>query len=290
VSGRELGDGSAFDQLQLLSIHRWQPRSVMRTGACNETALGYDYASFNYKLLSASEPIKVRHNDRVRFHFANTSTSQGVTLGLPQHRFLVVALDGHNLPTPRQVERLFIGPSESVDAVVTMDRPGRWILGATHREDRAAGLGRLVEYAGASGHPVESEYGSASGDYSVFGCARSEAARAETPALVFLSPLQVVRSVTTDDAQLGDPTPQAVPLQVSAGERYCLMATNLTRDPQPLQLLGHEVELVRVAGQRVAGIRKDVVTLPSFTRVEFAFEARTSEVFLAHNRQVSLVG
>ncbi len=288
VSGGERVGTSAFDQLQVLSIHRWQPRRIDHPDRLHETSLGYDYASFNDKLSCASEPIKVRYGDRVRFHFANTSTSHGVTLGLPQHRFLVVALDGHEVPMPRQVERIYLGPAESVDALVTMDRPGRWILGATHREDRVAGLGRLVEYAGATGQPVEAEFGIADWDYSFFGCVDGRAAWAEAARVVALAPLQLVRRVVLPDAQLGDRAPQAVPIQVCAGERYRSIVTNLTRDPQPLHLLGHDVELVRVAGQRTAGIRKDVVTLPSFTRVEFEFEAGANEIFLAHNRQVSL--
>jgi Multicopper oxidase len=276
----------AFAQLQVLSIHRWQPRAIMRPGPFNEKATRYDYASFDDKLMSVSDSIKVRYGDRVRFHFSNSNTLQGMTLGLAQHRFLVVALDGHIVPTPHEVERIYIGPAESVDALVTMDRPGRWVLGATRRDDRAAGFGRLVEYAGATGNPVESDYGVADWDYSAFGVADAEPASVQFAAS--LPPLRIVRPQALTDAQLCDPTPQLVPLKISAGRRYRLTATNLTRDPQPLQLPGHEVELVRVAGRRTAGVIKQIVTLPSFTRVEFEFEALTNEVFLAHNRQVSL--
>ena len=276
--GNERGGAGAFDQLQLMSIHRWQ---------------GYDYASFNDKLLSASEPIKVRYGERVHFHFANTSHVRGVTLGLPQHRFLVTALDGHDVPTPRHVERLYLGPSESVDALVTMDRPGRWILGSTNREDRLAGLGRLVEYAGATGQPREGDFGMADWDYSEFGFTGAKAsgdiARA-AHAVVLLSPLRIVRRDDPGGSQVCDPTSHAVSVRVCAGQRHRLVATNFTRDPQSLHLHGHDVELVRVAGQRTAGVFKDVVTCPSFTRVEFEFEARSNLVVLAHNRQVSLQG
>jgi hypothetical protein len=92
-----------------------------------------------------------------------------------RHR-IVVAIDisgdtGHRVPTSRYVERVYMGPGESIDALVEMNRPGRWILGTTHREDRIAGLGRLVEYAGATGPPVEGEYGIANWDYTWFGAA-----------------------------------------------------------------------------------------------------------------------
>jgi hypothetical protein len=283
------GIASAFDQWHMLSIHRWQPRPIARTAPFDDTALGYVYASFNDKLMSASEPIKVRYGERVRFHFSNSSTTHGVTLGLPQHRFLVVALDGYPVPTPRRVERIYIGPAESIDALVTMDRPGRWLLGATHRDDRIAGLGRLVEYAGATGTPVESEYGIADWDYSRFGNAAAAATTSRCLAAPLLS-LQPVRPLALDDPQHFDLTPRAtaLPLKLATGNRYRLAIVNLSRDAQSLQLLAHEVELVSVAGVRTAGVRKDVVTLPSFTRVDFEFVARTAEVYLGHSRQVSL--
>jgi FtsP/CotA-like multicopper oxidase with cupredoxin domain len=291
VEGGETGRvACAFDQWQVLSIHRWQPRPRVRMAPFNDTAVVYGYASFNDQLMSASEPIKVRYGDRVRFHFSNSSTTRGVTLGLPQHRFLVLALDGHPVPTPRHVERVYMGPAESIDALVSMDRPGRWILGATHRQDRIAGLGRLVEYAGATGKPVASEYGIADWDYTRFGTAAPDAARAITRFAGPLLSLQPLRPLALSNPQVSDPTPRitALPLKISAGKRYQLATINFTRESQSLQLLNHDVELVSVAGQRTAGVRKDVVTLPSFTRVDFEFVARSSDIFLAHNRQVSL--
>jgi len=307
MAGTELSIGAhAFDRLHVLSIHRWQPRTITDIAALTHTAAHtdttpiYDYASFNDKLMPASDPIKVRYGERVRFHFSNTHTLRPVTLGLPQHRFLIVALDGHDVPTPRHVERIHLGPSESVDAIVTMDRPGRWILGATHRDDRAAGLGRLVEYAGATGHPVESDYGVAAVDYTGFGdpqiadrplAARPLAARplATQRSATTLS-LNLVRRGGSTDACQCDPTPTVVPIEVSAGKRYRFAMTNVTRAAQSLHVLGHDVEIVAVAGRRTAGLTKDTITLPSFTRVEFEFEPRSDEVLLAHNRSVSIEG
>jgi FtsP/CotA-like multicopper oxidase with cupredoxin domain len=297
IAGTEPGTGvSAVDQLHVLSIHRWHPRTIidsaarMGTAAHTETRLAYDYASFNDKLMSASEPIKVRNGDRVRFHFSNTHTRRGVTLALAQHRFLIVALDGHDVPTPRQVERVHLGPSERVDAIVTMNRPGRWILGATHRDDRAAGLGRLVEYAGATGHPVESEYGMADWDYTGFGDPRVAARPLATQRSALTQSLNIVRRAGSTDACQWDPTPKMAPIEVSAGKRHRFAMTNFTREVQSLQVLHHDVEIVAVAGRRTAGLTKDTITLPSLTRVEFEFEPRSDGVLLAHNRHVSLEG
>jgi FtsP/CotA-like multicopper oxidase with cupredoxin domain len=79
-----------------------------------------------------------------------------------------------------------------------------------------------------------------------------------------------------------------MPFKVSAGKRYQTSAIHFARDPQSLQLVGHEVELLGIAGQQTAGVRKDVLTLPGFTRVEFEFVAQTNELFLLHSQQVLL--
>jgi hypothetical protein len=280
----------ACDQLHVLSIHRWGPRRIMRSEPFNDTVIAYDHVSFNDKLMSASEPIRVRYGDRVRFHFSNAGAARGVTLALPQHRFLVVALDGHRVPTSRYVERVYMGPGESIDAIVEMNRPGRWILGTTHREDRIAGLGRLVEYAGARGPPVESEYGIANWDYCWFGTAAAAARPMNGRVALPLLSLRTVPSQGLSDPLLFDPTPKSVamPFEVSAGKRYQTSAIHFAREPQSLQLAGHEMELVSIAGLPTAGVHKDVLTLPGFTRIEFEFVARANEVLLAHSRQVVL--
>ena len=54
---------------------------------------------------------------------------------------------------PRQAEVpvLWIGTAERVSAVVEMDHPGVWVLGDLSDDDRNAGMGTVVEYAGRSG-------------------------------------------------------------------------------------------------------------------------------------------
>jgi len=108
----------------------------------------YKSASFNDKMLGHGEPIHVREGQRVLFRLLNASPTQNVTLALPGHRFTVIALDGNLVPSPRDVDTLFLAPAERADAIVEMNRPGVWILGAVRDEDRKMGLGIVVEYAG----------------------------------------------------------------------------------------------------------------------------------------------
>ena len=55
---------------------------------------------------------------------------QARSLALPGHTFTVVALDGNPIPTPTRVETWWIGTAERVSAIVEMNHPGVWILGA----------------------------------------------------------------------------------------------------------------------------------------------------------------
>ena len=54
----------------------------------------------------------------------------------------MVALDGNPVPTPRKVRVLALGVAERIDAVVEMNRPGVWILGTPHDDDRRGFLPR----------------------------------------------------------------------------------------------------------------------------------------------------
>ncbi|HXJ38826.1 MAG TPA: DUF2442 domain-containing protein [Bryobacteraceae bacterium] len=65
----------------------------------------------------------------------------------------VIALDGNPVPVPAAVEVLMLGPGERIDAWVTMNQPGVWILGAPQDPVREGGLGIVIEYANQSRTP-----------------------------------------------------------------------------------------------------------------------------------------
>jgi FtsP/CotA-like multicopper oxidase with cupredoxin domain len=114
----------------------------------------------------------VREGQRVLFRLLNASPTQNITLGLPGHRFTVIALDGNPVPTQRSVDTLFLAPAERADAIVEMNRPGVWILGGTSDEDRKMGLGVVVEYANQRGEPQWSPPPESAWAYTVFGTAQ----------------------------------------------------------------------------------------------------------------------
>ena len=57
------------------------------------------------------------------------------------------------MPTPAAIDVLMLGPGERIDALVTMDRPGVWIMGAPENPVREGGLGIVIEYANQRGTP-----------------------------------------------------------------------------------------------------------------------------------------
>src|SRR5438876_5649237 len=65
--------------------------------------VGYRSFTINGRMLSHSEPIKVRQGERVLFHILNGSATEIRSLALPGHSFEVVTLDGNPVPNPTSV-------------------------------------------------------------------------------------------------------------------------------------------------------------------------------------------
>src|ERR1700677_5323799 len=88
---------------------------------------------------------------------------------------MVVAMDGNPLATPNRVHAIRLGPAERIDAVVTMNQPGVWVLGETRDQLRKAGMGIVVEYADQQGRPKWIEPAETVWDYRLFAAARAAA-------------------------------------------------------------------------------------------------------------------
>src|SRR6202034_833482 len=144
-------DPGLYDQELFLSLRDWEPffTSNMddddddghagpqpeKPALLNTDPNGLEVNSMTYsindKSLGAGEPIRVKEGQHVLFHLLNASAIENLRLALPGHKFTVIALDGNPVPTPQAVETLFLGAGERIDAVVEMNNPGVWILGAT---------------------------------------------------------------------------------------------------------------------------------------------------------------
>ncbi len=257
----------AYDQEIFLAIHHWQPHLARMGPPMDAMDVGYTYASFNDKLSWAADPIRVRRGERVLFHFLNASATEAVRLSLPGHTFTVVALDGNSVPQPRTVETLELAVAERIDAIVEMDSPGVWLLGAVDRGERERGLGRTIEYAGASGKPAWRDPEDLTWDYFRFA---NEAPAAEPD---YRLPMVFAALPAGPDGMQhwtinGQEYPQRQPMAFHAGKRHRLSFINGSAEPHPLHLHRHSFELVSLGGQRGSGMMKDTVNIPPNSTLE----------------------
>jgi FtsP/CotA-like multicopper oxidase with cupredoxin domain len=259
-----------YDQEQFLVLHEWEPYFAASDDGSQE--IGYRYASINGRMLGHSDPIQVRRGQRVLFHVLNASATLKHWLALPGHWFQVVALDGRPVPTPAKVDRLRLGPAERITALVTMDHPGVWILGETDANLRNAGMGTVVEYAGAPGEskpggPRWAEGSSRPWDYSAFGAPRAEIKPDVTIPLVFTSKFQGHGALNRWMIN-GKSFPEPLSLVFKQGLRHRLVFDNRSMDDHPVHLHRHGFELVSINGAPTAGVFKDVVIVKAGTTVE----------------------
>jgi FtsP/CotA-like multicopper oxidase with cupredoxin domain len=279
-----------YDQEVFIAMHHWEPYFVslqdVRKGPPPDNGLeiAYKSASFNGKALGHGDPIRVREGQRVLFRLLNASATRDVMLALPGHRFEVVALDGNPVPTPQTLDALFLAPGERIDAIVTMNHPGVFVLGAVDDDDRGMGMGVVVEYAGAAGEPQwQAMAMKMSWSYIPFG----RASGAPTPEPderieLLLQKIPGGRGGFNRWTINGKSWPDSDPLTVKRGKRYRLVLHNLSSDMHPIHLHRHSFELTSFLGKPIAGVVKDVFALPGRRDAEIDFVADNPGPSLFH--------
>ncbi len=280
-------DPGRYDQDVFIAMHHWEPSFVsmqdIRRGPPPDNGLevAYKSASFNDKALGHGEPIRVRSGQRVLFRLLNASATDDVMVALPGHRFTVVALDGNPVPTPQSVETLMLAPAERIDAVVEMSSPGVWVFGATKEDERAMGMGVVVEYANATGAPQWQAPAMAMWDYLVFG-RQSPVPEPDGHFDLLLQKIPGGRGGFNRWTINGKSWPEADPLIVQQGKRYRLVFRNDSGDMHPMHLHRHSFELVNFAGKPTSGIIKDVLNVPRRQSAEVDFIADNPGPSLLH--------
>jgi FtsP/CotA-like multicopper oxidase with cupredoxin domain len=230
--------------------------------------VGYKSYSINSHALGSGEPIRVQKGQKVIFRIVNSSATLPHRLALSGHSFTVLNLDGNPVPVSRTVDVLELGPAERVDALVTMNRPGVWILGELDDKIRDAGLGTTVEYANQKGPAQWLAPAITPWDYTIFGRAASAPAPdVEVIPLVFRSKFAGNRWVQHWTIN-GKSYPKTDPILVKANQKYRLRFDNQSDEAHPVHLHRHSFELTKVAGKPTAGILKDVVMVPARNQVE----------------------
>lgn len=282
------GDPGRYDQEILLAAHHWQGSWVsmqdIRKGPPPDNGLEVMYAaaSLNDKMLGHGEPIRVRQGQRVLFRLLNASPTKNVTLALPGHRFTVIALDGNVVPSPQNVETVFLAPAERADVIVEMNQPGVWVLGALDNDDRKMGLGAVVEYANQRGEPQWMAPPTATWDYTVFGVDRALPAPDQSIDLLF-EKVPGGRGGYNRWTLNGQSWPNTNPLfTVERGRRYRLVMKNNSGDNHPVHLHRHTFELSKVGNKATAGVMKDTINMTRYSSVEIDFTADNAGPSLLH--------
>ena len=275
-------DPGRYDQEIFLATHEWEPFYTTAEDEDEDTGppparkkdetpngweIGYQRFTINGKCLGHGEPVRVKEGQRVLFHILNASATENIQLALPGHRFLVVALDGNPVPHPAPVDVLELGTAERVDAVVEMRNPGVWILGTPKNDDRANGMGVVVEYANRTGAPRWIAPGKAHWDYTLFGESRAPADVDETIPLAFGKINGGAGGFNRWTINGKSYDAHDAPRVLNKGRRYRLILDNQTDDAHPVHLHRNSFELTNVWGKPTAGVLKDVVLVKGFRKI-----------------------
>jgi FtsP/CotA-like multicopper oxidase with cupredoxin domain len=272
-----------YDAEFSLCLHGWQPYLDSAGGDGSLDAV-YQSFSINSRALGHGDPLRVRQGQRILFRILNANATLHHQLALAGHQFVVIALDGNPVPSPCAVDILSLGPAELIDVLVTMDKPGVWILGEVDDQIRNKGLGVIVEYEDRSGPPQWLSPSNVSWDYTSFGSSASPPEPAQTIPLVFRQKFaghNWVDHWTINDKEF----PKTDPILVRANKRYRLRFDNQSDEDHPVHLHRHSFELTQVAGKRTAGVFKDVVVVPRRNVVEVDLLADNPGLSLFHCHQ-----
>ena len=252
--------------------------------------VGYRFFTINGRMLGHGEPVRVKQGDRVLFHILNGSATEIRSLALPGHSFQVIALDGNPVPNPAHVPVLWFGTAERISAIVKMNHPGVWIMGDLADDDRRHGMGIVVEYAGRSGKPQWAAPAPFRWSYTRFAKPRASVpAPDETFDMTFAKDNAAEEGFNrwTINGAAYPMSNEMAPasFHLKQGKRYRLRMRNASDDIHPVHLHRHSFELTNLAGEKTAGVIKDVVMLGGYQQCEIDFVADNPGLTLFHCHQ-----
>lgn len=278
----------SYDQEVFLALKEWDPYFTSGgEGGDDSLDVAYNLFSINDRALGSGDPIRVKEGQRVLLRILNASATITRRIAVAGHKFRVVAMDGNPVGTPKEVQALELGPAERIDAIVEMNQPGVWVLGATDDHDREHGMGIVIEYAGQSGEPRWMSPSNEPWDYKVFGSAGKPEPQASPPERV---PLVFEKKFAghhwVDKWTInGKSFPKTDPIRVKANGRYRLVFDNRSNEAHPVHLHRHTFELVKIAGMPTSGVFKDVVVVAAMSQTEVDLIANNPGLTLFHCHQ-----
>jgi len=96
------------------------------------------------------DPVLVARRGILRLRFLNASNARYYRLALQDHVFHLVATDGHLLAEPAALDEILLAPGERAEALVSLEREGRFALYDLPYE-RAAGMMHMGGIGGGQG-------------------------------------------------------------------------------------------------------------------------------------------
>ncbi len=273
-----------YDREIFLGLHDWSGH--FEGGDDGFMKPLYDFSTINGKMLSFGEPIRVKQGERVLMHVLNSSPTEVHWVALAGHSFHVVSLDGNSVPQSQTVSMLRLAPAERVSAVVEMNAPGVWVLGEVRKHLQQAGMGIILEYAGATGKPQWIQPPDLVWDYRQFALlGRATTTETVRIDLVFDSKFQGHGNEELWRIN-GKSYPQTDEPILKTGQRYRLVLKNLSADDHPIHLHRHTFELRQIDGSpEMHGLSKDVVLVPAKSTAEIEFVANNPGKTLFHCHQ-----
>ncbi len=289
-------DPGAYDIEAFLDLHDWSGH--LEGNSDGNMAPAYDVSTINGKMLGSGEPIRVKQGQRLLLHVLNSSATDVHWIALAGHTFRVFALDGNPVANPQSVSMLSLAPAERVSAIVDLNNLGVWILGEVRKHIQLAGMGIVLEYAGASGKPIWHQPEDLVWNYSQFAAPSTTADTTSEAQRIHLAFDAKFHGHGAEEQWLinGKSYPDTDQPVLTAGQRYRLVITNNSRDAHPLHLHRHTFELCSIhqnahgskpsiPGPDLHGIMKDVVLAPPGTTTEVEFTANNPGLTLFHCHQ-----
>ena len=278
-------DPGAYDQEIFLTLHDWS--AYMGGGGDASMDVFYDYATINDRMLGHADPIHVRSGERLLVHLLNASATLTHWIALSGHEMQVIAMDGNPVPHPGKVSAVRIASAERLDLLIEMNNPGIWVLGETRDEIRSAGMGIVVEYAGANGQPQWIEPPETVWDYLPFADPQPASRMPDIKVpLLFQSKFEGHGEFDYWTIN-GKSFPRTDIIPLTRGKRYRLVMTNRSLDDHPVHLHRHTFEVTRLVGRPLSGLRKDVVVVKANTVATVDFTADNPGATLFHCHQQS---
>ncbi len=276
-----------YDQEVFLALKEWNPYFSSAGPDDDSIDVAYEHFSINGHALGYGEPIRVKQGQHVLLRILNASATIHRRIAIAGHQFRVIAMDGNPVAVPKSVRALELGPAERIDAIVEMNQPGVWILGATDDHDREHGMGIVIEYAGQSWEPRWLPPSDELWDYTAFGnTGKPDAPSAPFERVPLVFEKKFAGHHWVDKWTInGKSFPKTDPIRVKANGRYRLVFDNRSDEAHPVHLHRHTFELSKIAGVPTSGVFKDVVVVAAKSQTEVDLMANNPGLTLFHCHQ-----